>query len=94
MLENIMEELFLRTYESNDTVQLTHVLKSYILLSKQQLVEQLYQRNYVKVYMDKYINKDFMEANELKLNGVFEKILDFIGLNSQFLHLTNDIRCR
>ena len=89
-----MQDLFIKSFNSNDTEQLTHVLKSYILLSKQQLVESLYQETYVKPYMSQFINETYLDSNELKLDGVFGKILSFIDDHSQFLCLTSEIKCR
>ncbi len=42
----------------------------------------------------KFINELFLEQNELYLNGVFEKVLEFIDLNSQFLRITSEIKKR
>ena len=94
MLEKTLQDLFVKSFNSNDTEQLTHILKSYILLSKQQVVEALYQETYVKPYMSQYINDAYLESNEMKLDGVFSKILTFIDENSEFLRLTSEIRCK
>ena len=94
VLEKTLQDLFIKSYNSNDTEQLTHVLKSYILLSKQQTVELLYQETYVKPYMNQYINDTYLESNIMKLEGVFSKILEFIDEHTKFLRLTSEIKCR
>ncbi len=65
MLEKIMQELFLNYFNSNSSSspsksssnidakqQMRHVLKSYSLLAKQRLVEQLFTENKVKPFME------------------------------------------
>jgi hypothetical protein len=74
--------------------QMRHVLKSYALLSKQRLAEQLYTDNVVKPYMNHYLNESFLQTNIRKLTGVYEKILDFIDQNNEFLKITNEIKSR
>lgn len=86
--------MFIKSYDTNDTEQLIHVLKSYVLLSKQQSIELLYQENYVKPYMNQYICDAYLETNEFKLDGVYNKILSFIDDNKHFLRLTSEIKCR
>lgn len=93
VLEKTLQDLFIKSFNSNDTDQLRHVLKSYILLSKQQLVERLYQETFVKPYMSQYINENYLDSNDMKLDGVFNKILLFIDDHSQFLCLTSEIEC-
>jgi len=68
MLEKIMQELFLNYFNSNSLnspsknpsnaeakQQLRHVLKSYSLLSKQRLAEQLFTDYKVRPYMEEVI---------------------------------------
>ena len=40
----------------------------------------------------KYINESYLESNILNLNGIFEKIFEFIDENSRFLMLTVEIK--
>lgn len=65
MLEKIMQDLFLGCIGSSNTSnlsdpevkqQLRHVLKSYALLSKQRLCEQLFTDHLVKPYMSQVEN--------------------------------------
>lgn len=72
--------------------QLRHVLKSYALLSKQKLAEQLFTDYVVKPYMSQFVNENYLESNIRKLNGVYEKILEFIDLNTEFLKITTEVR--
>lgn len=89
-----MRDTFIKSFDSQDTDQLKHILKSYVLLSRQQVVEQLFKSEYVKKYMDNYIDDSFLDSNEFKLNGVYNKVLEFLDLNNKFLYLANEIKCR
>jgi hypothetical protein len=44
--------------------------------------------------MNQYINDTYLETNELKLDGIFSKILSFIDEQTKFLRLTSEIKCR
>jgi hypothetical protein len=94
ILEKIMKETFIKSYDSQDTDQLKHILKSYVLLSRQQAVEQLFKSEYAKKYIDNYVNDSFLDSNELKLIGVYDKILEYLDLSKRFLYLANEIKCR
>ncbi len=88
-----MNDLFVKSFDANDRDQLIHILKSYILLNKQQSAEQLFQDTYCKPYMVQFLNENYLVANEAKLDGVYAKIIEFIHKHADFLRLTNEIKC-
>ncbi|CAF0878878.1 unnamed protein product [Brachionus calyciflorus] len=98
VLENIMKDLFIdclknaeTPYSSEHKQQFKHVLKSYSLLGKEKIAEDLYTEHTLKPFMEQFINEDFLQTNIQKLNGVYEKILEFIDLNAEFFSITNQI---
>ena len=72
--------------------QLRHLLKSYALLGKQSSAEQLFADHLVKPYLAQYVNEDYLENNIEKLDGVFNKILEFVDDQAEFLQLANEIQ--
>ncbi len=93
VLEKIMNDLFIKSFDANDRDQLIHILKSYILLNKQQSAEQVFQETYTKPFMLMFLNDSYMERNDSKLAGVYAQIIGFINNHADFLRLTNEIKC-
>lgn len=99
VLENIMQELLIDCLKNplNTTErkqQLKHVLKSYILLGKEKLAEELFTLHVVKPYMDQFLNEDFLQNNIQKLTGVYDKVFEFIDMNSEFFQITSQVKNR
>lgn len=106
MLEKIMQDLFLTCFNLKDLnegslkilneqemkKQMKPVLKSYALLSKQPMAEQLYLEHVVKPYMNFYLNESYLQTNIRRLTGVYEKVLEFVDQNSEFLKIANEIK--
>ena len=99
VLENIMQDLLIDCLKnplntSERKQQLKHVLKSYTLLGKEKLAEDLFTQHVVKPYMDEFLKEDFLQNNIQKLTGVYDKILEFIDINSEFFIITNQVKNR
>jgi hypothetical protein len=101
-----MKEMFLSSVKQNKTTnsdeafpqpesrlqQLRHVLKSYSLLAKHRQAEQLFTDHVCKPYMTEYINDSYLDTNIQKLNGLYEKVLEFLDQNDEFLRIVSEIK--
>lgn len=83
-----------KVFSSENKQQLKHVLKSYSLLAKEKHAEQLYGQYVVEPYMEQFISEEYLQSNIHKLDGVYNKILEFIDSQEEFFFIVNQIQNR
>lgn len=101
VLENIMRDMFIdcisngnKVFSSENKQQLRHVLKSYSLLGKEKHAEQLYSQYVVEPYMSQFISEEYLMSNIHKLDGVYDKILEFMDSQEEFFLIVSQIHNR
>lgn len=89
-LQYSLEGSFLEGLESEDVGVLRQCLRTYALIDKIKDAENLFRQHVVKPYMEEVITEAFLRSSGQGLEGMFNKVLDFIPTHCRVLR---DITC-
>lgn len=84
-----LDDMFLKSLKMKDVSSIAHCLRTYAALDKVHEAEMLYRKNTVAPAISAIINETAMESNIMGLNGVYNRLLDFVKVDmSNLLELT------
>lgn len=89
-LQYSLEGSFLEGLEQEDVGMLRQCLRTYALIDKIRDAENLFRQHVVKSYMEEVISEIFLRSNSHGLEGMFNKVLDFVPTHC---HILRNITC-
>ncbi|XP_076463850.1 conserved oligomeric Golgi complex subunit 2-like isoform X2 [Babylonia areolata] len=89
-LQYSLEGSFLEGLEQEDVGMLRQCLRTYALIDKIRDAESLFRQHVVKPYMEEVISETFLRSSQQGLEGMFNKVLDFVPTHC---HVLRNITC-
>ncbi|XP_047104185.1 conserved oligomeric Golgi complex subunit 2 isoform X3 [Schistocerca piceifrons] len=84
-----LNDMFLKSLKMKDMSSIARCLRTYAALDKVHEAEMLYRKNMVAPAISSVISETAMESNIVGLNGVYNRLLDFVKVDmSNLLELT------
>lgn len=84
-LYRVLNNIFLKSQQENNSEKCTRCLQMYVLMSAQDVAEDLYRVEVVRPAFHKIINGQNLKSCGGDLSKVYDKILDFIETNTSYL---------
>ncbi|KAL8600040.1 hypothetical protein ACOMHN_039273 [Nucella lapillus] len=89
-LQYSLEGSFLEGVEQEDMAMLRQCLRTYALIDKIRDAENLFRQHVVRPYMEEVISETFLRTSSQGLEGMFNKVLDFVPTHC---HVLRNITC-
>lgn len=84
-LYRVLNSVFLKSLEETNNEKCTRCLQMYVLMSAQDVAENLYKMEVVRPAFHKIINKQTLKSCDGDLSKVYDKIIDFIETYTSYL---------